>query len=221
MFRKKTTDKKIENQTWYVIFCDSEDVPRPWRWFTRAGFRHCLCLAESPVGTLVMNYVDGGCEVRLAPSQSAMSMAIDFFNGGESRVLCVHTDKAPGIYYRGAVYCVTLTKSFLGIRGCWAVTPFGLHNWLKKSKLLLLDLNEVLGGDFMGGKAPKQAGPDPELKKAQQEQAERAKREAERLRQERIAGAAKSRRKQTGIFSLLKTEGGELGAPRSLLGGGQ
>jgi hypothetical protein len=59
---------------------------------------------------------------------------------------------------------------------------------------------------------------DPDLKKRQQEEADRADREAERLRQERIAGGKKARRQQTGIFSLLKTEGGELGAPKTLLG---
>jgi hypothetical protein len=109
-----------------------------------------MCLAESPVGTLIMNYVHGGCEVRFAPGVAAMDMALDFLNGGEAHVLRVHTEKSPGMYYRGAIYCVSLTKSFLGLRGCRAVTPWGLHSWLKRSNLRVLDLNEAVGRGTYG-----------------------------------------------------------------------
>lgn len=67
-----------------------------------------------------------------------------------------------------------------------------------------------------GSKRPKT---DASLVKRQKEELERAEREEERLRQERIAGIDAKRRKKRGLFSLLKTEGGELGAPKQKLGG--
>lgn len=68
-----------------------------------------------------------------------------------------------------------------------------------------------------GAKAPKQ---DPELIKKQQDELKRAEREADRLRRDRIENNDAFRRKQRGAASLITNEGGELGSPRTLLGGG-
>jgi len=65
----------------------------------------------------------------------------------------------------------------------------------------------------MGG-GPKE---DKGLKKRQQEERERADREADRLRRERIAAQDARRRGSRGRRSLLGTEGGELGS-KSMLG---
>lgn len=215
MFRKKK-EKHIEDQTWYVVFCDSEEIEAPFKWFTCEGFRHVFCFAESPSGSLIMNYIDYHCEVRIGYGKSATEMAFGFVDAG-CVVLKVKTQKRPGLCLRGLIYCVPLTKAFLGIRGCWAVTPLGLHNWLKKSNLSVIDLNKI--AENVMGKTPKQPAVDPELKKQREQELMRAEREEERLRKERIAGADRARRKQTGIFQLLKTKGGELGAPRTLLSG--
>lgn len=68
----------------------------------------------------------------------------------------------------------------------------------------------------MGG-APKTTV-DPVLQKQQKDELARAERESDRLRRERISASDASRRKQTGLFSLIKTSGGELGAKKTLLG---
>lgn len=221
MFRSKKIKQElpeIENQEWYVVFCDSDQIGLPFRWFTCQDFRHCFCIAESPTGTLIMNYTDFHCEVRMGYGQSASEMAFGFVNAG-MKVLRVMTEKRRGFNLRGFVYCVSLTKSFLGLRGCYAITPFGLHRWLKKSNLSIIDLNEITEKIIMG--KPKQQKEDPAIKAQQQEELARAKRTEERLREERIAGADRARRQQTGIFSLISTPGGELGAPKTLLGAGK
>jgi len=66
----------------------------------------------------------------------------------------------------------------------------------------------------MGGSKPKA---DPDLKRRQQEEQDRAERERDRLRRERISQSAARRRGSRGRRSLLGTEGGELGS-KSLLG---
>jgi len=214
---KQAPPAPIENQKWYVVFCDSDEIGLPFRWFTREGFRHCFCIAESPTGTLIMNYTDFHCEVRMGYNQSASDMAFGFVNAG-CKVLEVHTEKRRGFNLRGFIYCVPLTKSFLGLRRCWAITPFSLHKWLKKCNLIVIDLNEITEKVMGKVEKPKE---DPALKAQQQEELARAQRTEERLRQDRIAGADRARRQQTGIFSLISTPGGELGAPKTLLGAGK
>lgn len=216
MFRKKENLKGIEDQHWFVVFCESEEIRFPIRPFTRPGFRHCFCIADAKAQALVLNYTNYHCDVRMHHSKSASQLAFEFVAAG-AKVLQVRTNKQNGFVLRGLTYCVTLTKTFMGLRGCYALTPFGLYEWLKRSNLEIVDLNNIAENCMGGGK---QKGMDPSLLAAQQAQLQQANQQAEQLRQDTISTQEALRRKQLGFASLIKTAGGELGAPKSLIGGG-
>lgn len=144
MFEELKRLEGVQSAKWYVVFTDSETLKYPFKFFTRPGFEHCFCLAETPAGTLIVNYTDFYAEIRFAVGVSASYFACALVNEG-CRVLQVTTDRKVNFYFRGFIYCVNLVKSFLGLRGCYAITPFGLFKWLKESNLLVIDLNEKIG----------------------------------------------------------------------------
>lgn len=139
--------KLVEEQKWYVVFCDSDEITYPFKLFTRKNFEHCFCFSQSPAGVIVLNYTSYNCEARFASGKSAEDYAIEFHNTG-ANVLRIITSGDNNFILRGFIYCVTLTKTFLGLRKCFAITPFGLYKWLKREgkngKLAVLDFSDVL-----------------------------------------------------------------------------
>lgn len=212
--KKKGSIHKLQDQHWFVVFCDSDEIGWPFTMFTRPNFMHCFCIADTKEGAIMMNYIKYHCEVRMFYGIPASRVAFEFVNGG-GKVLQVRTGKKNGFILRGSIYCVTLVKSFLGLRGCFAVSPFGLYEWLKRSNLEIIDLNEITEQCMGGGK--KDSG-NASLMAAQQAQLDQANQQAATLLAQTNASQDALRRKQAGFASLIGTQGGELGAPISLMG---
>jgi len=117
---------------WYVVFDNSENLT--WeRNFTRKGFEHCFCFAWSLSGTAVINYDGSFLEFKELP-HSADELALAFCQEGKEVLKVSFLKKDKRKIFRGFTYCVSIVKSCLDLRNCWAVTPYGLYRWLLSPK---------------------------------------------------------------------------------------
>ena len=127
---------------WYVVFCESERLgaSRP---FCKREFGHCYCFSQGSASTVILNY-DGFRTVVREHSLSADQFAFGLVDEG-ARVLkvCFDSDEEESGTLRGLTYCVSMVKSCLGLRNCFAFTPYALFKWLKKSPLEVYDFNEI------------------------------------------------------------------------------
>lgn len=112
-----------EGVEYYVVFCDS-DIK--WLKCLKPGFRHCFIM-RLEYGQLwtVINHGMKGLEVQTYLREDYESPE-DYARKG-STVLKVDKEEQPG---RGWLDCVSVTKSVLGIKKPFIITPYQLYRWL-------------------------------------------------------------------------------------------
>ncbi|MBA43621.1 MAG: hypothetical protein CMF62_06425 [Magnetococcales bacterium] len=221
------------DQTWYVAFGEAGSH-QPWyyRIFTRKGFEHVEAFAELPFKTVL--YINSGLD-GITPGMMfneedaslgfpVEAMACGYLAKGH-KILRVKCSRGGPVMFHLAnciPSCVTLVKGLLGFK-CWSVTPYGLYKALLKSgayewteadakEFYRKRVKELKMGGIMG--KPDDGGAAAEAKKREQEAKEQARLEKE---QESIK-LNRTRRRQRGGGSLLRTQGQELGTS-SKLGG--
>ena len=114
---------------WFVGFCD-QDIPAPWKWFTRPGFVHVWATT----------YID----VWLFLEWSSYRLFIELVDGDTVDALFAISKKSGTLIETRSVeepvkltrptmptYCVSLLKQLLGLRGV-IVTPYQLFCAIKR-----------------------------------------------------------------------------------------
>ena len=118
---------------WFIGFCDV-DLPRPWRWLTRPGFRHvwacyyvpereCWMFIEWSAYRLYIEIIDGEQVDALIAANRQRGTLVEV--GVENNPKRVNWPFAP-------IYCVTLLTQLIGLRG-FIVTPYQLFRALQKA----------------------------------------------------------------------------------------
>jgi hypothetical protein len=184
--------------TYYIVFQDSDTIPRPWKWFTRKGFRHCSVFMACEGGTINLNQSLYGIKVYsyYAPLEIVINSLC------EKNIKVLKLIKKDESFYGNKLgtffpSCVSLCQRITGLT-FHAFTPYSYYRKLLQNGAILIKEND------MGGK-PKV---DQSLMRQQQKEMEDAKKreEEERARQEDLR-----QRQRLGRRSLLGTEGDELG----------
>lgn len=125
---------------WFIVFCESSNL-RFGKLFTRPGFEHCLAFSQGSSSTVMLNY-NGSRQVVTEFPCEALELAQAYANDGK-KVLCVEfesEEESSKFTPRGLLYCVSMVKCLLGLTGCFALTPYSLYQWLKKSDLNVVEL---------------------------------------------------------------------------------
>lgn len=127
---------------WYVAFVPSERLILSLPFVHDEQFGHVFCFADTSDGVVIQEFDGNRITVRHLAQVSAPSLGFDLVKGG-AKVLSV-TSTPARVTLGGLLYCVSVVKSCIGLRGCYAITPFGLYQHLKSSPSLeVYDLNEI------------------------------------------------------------------------------
>ncbi len=128
--------------TAYVVFVGA-DHRRPWRIFTRRGWRHCfICIPiyypepglNAAEYTLIIN-PKVNCiqpDVVFVPVKQA---AQHFMNEGCTTVIKWRVDRKgmPAYVPRGVQNCISVVKAILGVAAWYVWTPEHLARWLVRN----------------------------------------------------------------------------------------
>lgn len=187
--------------TYYVTFQDTDNIPRPWVWFTRKGFRHCSVWMACEGGTMNVNQSMYGINFYTwpYPLDDVMNQAMSE-NCFTKVVKVVVTPESKYRNKLGTIIptCVSLCQRITSLT-YHAFTPYSYYKSLLKSGAQEID---------MGGIMPKKPKVDTSALEAQRKEAQ----EAELRKEEEEARTADLRsRQRMGRKSLLGTKGGELG----------
>ncbi len=133
---------------WWVVFDDSSTKDDWWNIFTRAGMRHCWCYAEFQDGWISID--NGGVVTGMYYTSRAQIEEMGFkcmadycLRKGKMVLPCVREiATVPGAHMAFPMTCVSLVKSFFGLR-CWAVTPWQLYKYLAKHHLDVVEWQKV------------------------------------------------------------------------------
>ena len=122
-----------------VVF-ESADYNRPWRLFTRRGWRHVWVLVPvqyprvglmSTTWAMKFEPTTWGVDVDLLYEhpENLARMAV---KQGASAVVAVNVVTPPDRLYalRGLLNCVVFVKAVLGVRAWWVVSPLALFRYL-------------------------------------------------------------------------------------------
>lgn len=125
---------------WYIVFCDSSNL-RMARLFTRPKFEHCLAISQGVNGTIMLNYNGTRLVVSEFPCE-AHELAAAYAAEGNPTLAVEFEAEPEGADFtsRGLLYCVSMVKCILGLKRCFAFTPYSLYQWLKKSDLNVKEL---------------------------------------------------------------------------------
>ena len=115
---------------YFIAFGDS-DVPHFWDVFTRKGFRHCCAFKWDGYNWILIDPLGQQLDVNVMPYTSEDDVPHLFKQTGWKVIRYKKTIK-PKFIFRGMLTCVTVCKQVLGIKACWVVTPWQLHNYLKR-----------------------------------------------------------------------------------------
>jgi len=126
---------------WYIAFIDSENLSW-WRWFTCKGFGHCFVFTDIGNVTQCVDYLYGNVNIRFEKLPADV-YAFELVSMHNAKVLKVKNGLSEVDFCRGLLYCVSLSKSILSLRKCFAITPYQLYLWLKNSTIDTIDINEL------------------------------------------------------------------------------
>lgn len=123
------SDFGLDIITWHVAFGDFHKRDRRW-WhpFCEPGFSHVLAFGYVRGGWVVIDPLVGHIDVRVAIG-SETDLLIGALKVAGGRILRCDRVIRHSWRPRGPVYCVTVVKHLLGVRG-FAVTPRQLHDAL-------------------------------------------------------------------------------------------
>jgi len=117
---------------WFVGFIDSE-VPRPWYWLTRPGFRHCFCFYYMPERDCWWFLEWTAYRLHIEPLVGDQIDAIFYLLRTKGTCVVIDCEDLPPAANHGTapIYCVSWVKQLLGLRG-FILTPYQLFRALKR-----------------------------------------------------------------------------------------
>jgi hypothetical protein len=131
---------------WYVCFCPSDRLGIA-SLFVKPEFGHVYCFSQGSRLTTIINF-DGSRVIVKEHSLSALDLAVGLVAEG-SQVLQVvfESEEDEPAVSRGLLYCVSVVKSILGLKNCYAYTPYGLYRWILNSSMKVSNINEYVEMD--------------------------------------------------------------------------
>jgi len=115
----------------YFIAFGHSDVRHFWDVFTQKGFRHCCAFKFDGFNWLLVDPLGQCLDINIMPYTSEDDVPYIFRQAGWTVIRYKKTIK-PQFIFRGVLTCVTVCKQLLGIKACWVVTPWQLHNYIKR-----------------------------------------------------------------------------------------
>ena len=115
---------------YYIAFGDSE-IPHFWDVFTKKHFRHCCAFKWDGFNWILVDPLGQCLDVNIMPYTSEDDVPHIFREAGWTVIRYKKTIKDKFIF-RGMLTCVTVCKQVLGIKACWVVTPWQLHNYIQR-----------------------------------------------------------------------------------------
>ena len=116
---------------WYVVFqrtCTNL-MPRPLRWLTRNGYRHCYAFRNYNGITLTINHLAQGLILDASPVLAPDCVSVLSKEGAETVVLFAGQLKYCYLQ-RGVQSCVSVVKSLIGLKAWHVLTPQQLYEYL-------------------------------------------------------------------------------------------
>ena len=124
---KKIMETSVD---YFVAFGDSS-VPHFWDVFTRQGFRHCCAFKFDGYNWVLVDPLGQVLDVNVLPYTVEDDVPNLFRNNGWTVIRYSKQIKHKFIF-GGILTCVTVCKQVLGIKACWVVTPWQLHNYIER-----------------------------------------------------------------------------------------
>lgn len=125
--------------TWYVIF-DKQRTQREWfSYITGRKWAHVYLARSTEEGSvLVVNPLNWGIVVETYPNMKIEDYLIGFADS--TAILSYTADYRRNVdrVTHGLYSCVNVVKQVLGLRFCWAITPFQLYRHLCKHKTTIM-----------------------------------------------------------------------------------
>ena len=209
--------------TWYIAFTDDRRMELWWTKYLKKDFGHCIAFAQTGKFVTCVEPLWHKVDLQTYFSESdankplsAEMVALAWVKLGY-RVVEVKTKIDSSLSMRHiwnvVPTCVTLIKILTGVRG-FAFTPYQLFRLALKRGGVEITKKERERRlmSVLKPKAPDTSAQTEALKKQQEETQAAA--EAQAL--ENSESLTARRRKQRGRLSLIKNEGGELGAQETL-----
>lgn len=131
----------IDVSDYYIAFIATESE-NWWRFFTRKGFGHCYVFTGIGEMTQSVDYLNGNIEITFIDLKADI-YAFHLIRRHDAKVLKIKNVISKKQGFRGLLYCVSLCKAVLGIRNCFAITPYKLYCWLKSSSIDIIDINDL------------------------------------------------------------------------------
>lgn len=108
----------------------------------KKGFGHCVLLINDGYNWIWINPLVSRPTVEilnLAPNVKITEVE-SFKDLAKLRLVMAQ----PGLSCMPRLTCVSKAKDFLGLRGCWSITPWQFYKWLRKLKIPNYDLHNVV-----------------------------------------------------------------------------
>jgi hypothetical protein len=115
---------------YYIAFGDSK-VKHFWDVFTRQGYRHCCAFKWDGYNWILIDPLGQCLDINIMPYNSEDDVPQLFKQNGWT-VIRYKKNIKPKFIFRGILTCVTVCKQVLGIKACWVVTPWQLHNYIQR-----------------------------------------------------------------------------------------
>lgn len=115
---------------WFVAFVSADRI-RVHRWL-KLGFQHCFAFAWDEAAGRWVVFDPGFACVYIRPIDDALAGALwAHLHGINATVLACDVEAHPLFRPRLMVTCVTAIAALLGLRRCYAVTPYQLFRSLR------------------------------------------------------------------------------------------
>ncbi len=131
----KATAKGTRGYIWYVGFRKSNGViPLPWRWLCKENYEHVFAMRyDAKVDCWVLcEWLGRNLHIELLTGEKVEWM---FHQASVQGNMIAYEGRYPErlvLNFRMPIYCVTWVKHLLGLKGCFAVTPYQLFCALRK-----------------------------------------------------------------------------------------
>jgi hypothetical protein len=115
---------------YYLAFGDS-DNRHFWDVFTVKGFRHCCAIKWDGYNWILIDPLGQLLDINILP-YTELDNVPNLFRENNWTVIRYNKEIKERFIPRGMLTCVTVCKQLLGIKACWVVTPWQLHNYIKR-----------------------------------------------------------------------------------------
>lgn len=135
-----------EPKTYYLLFRNSR-LPLFYR-FLKCGYGHCIVVVNDGINWYCINPGFNGMEIKILPFLATESIR-KIFKADDWKRLKVVLKEPPAGFKMGFFTCVSVIKYFIGLRGCWTFTPYGLFKWLARLPRASYRRHNVLDVEIM------------------------------------------------------------------------